>query len=575
MGDGGCAALGWAGVTAGYKNLRLWLKSVLVSAVVLVPFWLFLANDFQKNIAFEQANAELELRGITQVSAQTLLGRLRLVDYFLQRLSDLWFDEPKAFDLAVRRIQQQWGSGGGLYFSVISAKGLVLYSSLNPAAVGLDVSDREPFLLFADSNRSGLRMGQPISTRVEQGKWFVPLSRPLYGASGEFQGVVSILLVPQFLTDLYGTVGLRKDSTVSLIRSDDALILRSTPDAANQGKLLTQLPLPAPAFDAQNNGPRYQDFALPGTLVRDSRYDGVTRLYAWEKLPGFDLALVLGSAQDSEKTTIRLYEQRYFASAVTISVLWFLLVLWRMRLESLRERSLAEQEGQIRALTESRRLLESSKEDLRLLNAKLVNARELEGQRIAQEIHDELGQRMSVLRMDVATLERATRSDFAGKLPTYVQQLKTDIDAILAIVRDITRRLRPASLDLSLHAAIEGLVAEYGKSGALRCELDCDLPPNTVLDDAVKITVFRFVQEALTNVLRHGAASHASIRLSCRDGFLELSVADNGVGFDAAMQNNEGMGLQGMRERVASLGGLLTIDSQTGVGTTIRALFRL
>jgi signal transduction histidine kinase len=126
-----------------------------------------------------------------------------------------------------------------------------------------------------------------------------------------------------------------------------------------------------------------------------------------------------------------------------------------------------------------------------------------------------------------------------------------------------------------LHAAIEGLVAEYGKSGDLCCELDFDLQPNLALDEAVVTTAFRFVQEALTNVLRHGSASLARIRLSVQDGFLEVSVADNGVGFDQAVQSRQGMGLQGMRERVASLGGTLTIESQPGHGTRVRALLRL
>lgn len=560
-----------------YRNERpLWLRTLGISTLILVPLWGVVWWDMQQTTLRERAETESALHGVTQVSAQSLRGGLRLMDVLLLQLRDLWSRNPGDFDRSVHRIQQEWGGRGGVHVSVIGAHGRVKYTTINPAAVGLDVSEREPFRQHKAKNAQDvLRIGSATPTLVAKNLWFVPFSRPIFSATGEFQGVISILMDPDFLTELYGPIGLGQDHTVSLLRSDEELVLRSVPNPSAPGRLLSQLPKPRQLFDTGEPGFDYQSLPASGTTLRVSSYDNVRRLYAWAKLPEFHLVLVMGRSQSSLWELIRLYEKRYITFGALVSSLLVLAIYWNQRLSQTRLRALHQQSLQIEQLGQSQTRLQASQNALRELNAQLISVKEQEGKRISQEIHDELGQRLTVLRMDLAMLERTTRDDFEAKLPPYIAHLKKDVDAVLAIVRDIASRLRPVALDVSLPAAIEGLVAEYGKSQAVRCDFRHALPADLGVDDTVGITAYRVVQEALTNAVRHGHPHHVGVRMGIQDNFLEIFVTDDGIGFDVKNNPRRGLGLSGIRERVAALGGSVDIHCPEGKGTVVHALLPL
>jgi len=209
---------------------------------------------------------------------------------------------------------------------------------------------------------------------------------------------------------------------------------------------------------------------------------------------------------------------------------------------------------------------------MRELAAHQMVLKEEERKRIAQEIHDELGQRLTVLRMDIAMLPRAVRADPAGLLPGQVAELKASLDSIVAIVRDIAGRLRPATLDVSLEAAAEGLVEEFRASLGIPCELDNRLPSGLALDDKLATAAFRIIQESLTNVARHADATRLRVVLAMKDGSLHMQVHDDGRGLDLESGHpNPSFGLSGMRERAAMLGGKVEITSKPGEGTTVDA----
>jgi len=205
---------------------------------------------------------------------------------------------------------------------------------------------------------------------------------------------------------------------------------------------------------------------------------------------------------------------------------------------------------------------------LRDLSSRRETAREEERKRIAREIHDELGQQLTALRMGISLL----RLQFGAANPLLVERVQGLMglaDKSIQVVRDVAASLRPASLDMGLASALEWLVAEFAQHSGLDCRLR--LPPEKLLlDDERATAAFRVVQESLTNVARHARASRVEISLAHGAGHFLLEVRDDGQGFDPAAPRQNAFGLVGMRERGLMLGGEVSILSAPGQGTLVR-----
>lgn len=211
---------------------------------------------------------------------------------------------------------------------------------------------------------------------------------------------------------------------------------------------------------------------------------------------------------------------------------------------------------------------ERHREELRRLSASVVDAREEERRRIARELHDELGQRLSAMKMALSALPPSTSgASGTGVQAPALRSLVEMVDDTVAAVRRIAADLRPLMLDdLGLHAAIESLAVDAGRRLGIRvvAHLDEDDPP---VSDAAAIAVYRMVQEALTNVGRHARATEVLVELGEHDGELILVVRDNGVGFGAqSLRREDRYGLLGIRERALALGGRLEVDNAPGGG---------
>jgi signal transduction histidine kinase len=225
-----------------------------------------------------------------------------------------------------------------------------------------------------------------------------------------------------------------------------------------------------------------------------------------------------------------------------------------------------------REIAERRRAEEhvrASEENLRALAARLHSVREEEWTRIAREIHDELGQALTGLKMDLMWV--------AKKLPADQKALaaKTDsmfdlIDGTIQSVRKIATRLRPEVLDdLGLGPAIEWQAREFQKRSGIRCKVT--LPGEApALDRDRSTAVFRIFQELLTNAARHANATRIDIAMVLESGSLVLRVEDNGKGIDeSAMFSPKSLGLLGMRERVLPFGGRIDIRGVRDEGTKV------
>ena len=203
---------------------------------------------------------------------------------------------------------------------------------------------------------------------------------------------------------------------------------------------------------------------------------------------------------------------------------------------------------------------------LRRLAVRLQTVREEERTAIAHEIHDELGQALTGLKLDLAWLRDRLDGDLRERADCMIGLVDTTLDNS----RKLAARLRPSVLDdLGLAAAIESHAHEFAERTGCQCDLDLDLDelaPEKERDTAV----FRILQEALTNVTRHAGAKQVRVRSHCNDGAILLEIEDDGSGIDEADLAGAGsLGLLGMRERARALGGSLDIRPGAAGGTVV------
>jgi len=199
-------------------------------------------------------------------------------------------------------------------------------------------------------------------------------------------------------------------------------------------------------------------------------------------------------------------------------------------------------------------------------------AREEERKHIARELHDELGQFLSALRLEVSML-RQRHGPNNPALREKTDDMVALVDRIIRGLRDLVASLRPAVLDLGIATALEWLVGEFTARAGLACTLHID-EDRVRLDPEQTTMVFRLAQESLTNVVRHAQATQVTVVLERRGDEYRLSLRDNGRGFDpAAVRDPKSFGLLGLRERAQMLGGRLDIRSSPGAGTTVAVSF--
>ena len=214
------------------------------------------------------------------------------------------------------------------------------------------------------------------------------------------------------------------------------------------------------------------------------------------------------------------------------------------------------------------RALERSRQALKRLSANAVEAREEERRRIARELHDELGQSLSALKMEIA--DCADIDNLSTEHPR-VSLILARLDDIMNSVRRIAADLRPLMLDdLGLGDAIESLAHDFARRMGVQVHLNVEHfdPP---AGEQVSIALYRMVQEALTNVARHAHAGHVHIDLRRQDDELVLSVRDDGIGMPGLPpQRDSQYGLLGMQERADMLGGRLELDNPPEGGAQVR-----
>jgi len=249
-------------------------------------------------------------------------------------------------------------------------------------------------------------------------------------------------------------------------------------------------------------------------------------------------------------------ELPFSAIVLAVGLTWY---AWRRR-------------GELQAELGRREAAESHVEVLlarnRQLAQQLISVQEAERQSLARELHDELGQRCSAILLETAHLRRA--GDDRAAMRGAAARADVAAQGLYVLLRGMLGRLRPAQLDaLGLPAALQELCESWEARSGVACIFHHD-GALIGLPDPLNITVYRVVQESLTNVLRHAGATRVRILLVADAGALLLTVQDDGRGMDVAATARRGLGLLGAAERAAAAGGELRVDSAPGAGVRLQ-----
>lgn len=216
---------------------------------------------------------------------------------------------------------------------------------------------------------------------------------------------------------------------------------------------------------------------------------------------------------------------------------------------------------------EQHRVTQQAEQEMRKLSQQVVHAQEDERRSISRELHDEVGQMLTGLRMELRALLRmhgTSIEDFQAR----VEQARTGVDQTLQAIRDIAMGLRPSMLDdLGLDAALRWQAREFCRRHdiAVNVRIDADL---THLPDRCRTNLYRIVQEALTNCARHSKARSVMVDIVCSEGELRLAVSDDGVGLTNGSRSG-GLGLIGIQERARELGGTAKLQARKPTGTSL------
>jgi signal transduction histidine kinase len=224
--------------------------------------------------------------------------------------------------------------------------------------------------------------------------------------------------------------------------------------------------------------------------------------------------------------------------------------------------------GTLLRLLTLERQSELAESELRLLSGQIRTAQEQERKYLSRELHDQVGQMLTGLRMELGSIARVLGNS-ESEVSSRIARTKGTVEQTLRVVRDIAMLLRPSMLDdLGLVPALAWLFKEVGRPSGIEIRSNID-PAVDKLPDSHRTCVYRIVQEALTNASRHSGANTVDISLRREENLVIGSVVDNGRGFDRGAQKRGGLGFLGMEERVREVGGSIDVSSSPGQGTRI------
>jgi PAS domain S-box-containing protein len=290
------------------SRLPLALQLIIFLGCLLPLLWGLLAFDLHRIHRQVKSNSEIVTENLVRAFAEEIKSSVHAIDLSLISLRDDWLSRRENFSDAVQRHRNYLEQGVGFQVAIIDAAGKLAFSSADPQAKPVDLSDREHFRAHLEHAGDRLYISKPIIGRVSQ-RWSIQFTRPIHEADGRFAGVVVLSVAPDYFSRFYQSINLGEGGSIGLIRSTGEFLARSpNPEIAigKRSDVSTVL---------QN---RVVDHGL--YEVR-SAIDGVERLYAWRTLPKGDLAVVIGQSLDTVFAPYYRQRQVYIATGLGLSLL--------------------------------------------------------------------------------------------------------------------------------------------------------------------------------------------------------------------------------------------------------------
>lgn len=553
-----------------WHGLPLILASLIMAAPLLVLLWALVWFELQIKTQALQQKEEGHITLTSQLSAQSLKTLFVSADQVLLELRGYWQNHPTEFEQVFQDRHNNLELGDVFDVTVIDARGHVVKSRTQKSPHAHTFYDSTLWSRHREDPQDRLLMGPAFLDRITD-LWLLPFTRPLLSPSGEFEGVITLLVPTDYFSRVLQHTTLVNNSVFSLIDLETGnLILRgikapdapttnansasatgfwsmvnAAPPVSSSGAMVSQLPPPVSRLSDELLA-NINAWPVSGMSRRTSEIDPIERLYGWEKLERIPLLLSVGAPTSDFDDLLASYQLRHALTGVAFSLLALGLAAGFNVYDRTRRRN---------------------RQALRELAAHQTDLVEDERRFIAREIHDDLGQRLSALRLDLALAIKAMRNTCSAELLSQVEQLKSAIDDILRVTRDLSKKVRPPSLDIGFLPTVEALCDEFNQRLPATVRLVNHTRTGIVPSEACAIAAYRLLQESLNNAARHANCQHIDISLDVVDDWLHLWVVDDGVGFDPQSKTrNRTYGLLGMHERVAALGGELRLRSQPGQG---------
>ena len=528
-------------------------RLTLLAALTTLPTFLFVVYIAGKERTDALHRAEAEARTVASVASREHAHQVGGARRMLETLAR---DERSDLPAVLPAILSGFPQVANLW--IVAADGTLEYSVV-PARGPVAIRDHP---VLAEALRSGSAVTGRYQVGPIVGRPVLLIARALPRRGGAPQRVLVAALELSWLDQLARQSGLPPRSAMVI--------------ADRNGHVLA---------GASGSIGGFGDLVAAAGRMKPARIDGIDRLAVAVHLGGTpDVWVVAGPPQ---RDVYAMANRIFFRDTAVLALLALFAVgvsLLTTDLSVLRDLRLLEQaarrfgtgdltqrvnvprpSGEIHALADAFNTmadaLATRQERLRSLTERLSAVREEEAARIAQELHDQLGQELTALKFEIEKVRRGGADTAA---------LEEGIDTAVDTVRRISSELRPSVLDrLGLVAGLEWLLREFERHSGITTDVTSD-PGVEPVDAAISTALFRITQEALTNVARHAHASLVEVRLRGRDAEVELRLRDDGRGFDpGAVRDRPSLGLLGIEERARRLGGTATIESQPGGGTTL------
>jgi len=570
----------WRWLEAWYR-LPLGLATLLMAAPLLVALWAMVWTNLEIQTQSRQQEENVRVTRASQLSTESLKTLLVSADLVLLELRRYWLNKPHEFFKVLESRHDKLQLGTDFDVFVVDASGKVVKSTSPAHVIRDNLHYIPPMSRHQADTKDRLFLGPAFFDNITE-RWQLPFTRRLLSASGKFVGIMVFLVPPEYFNTVLEATNLQNGSIFSIVDlTTGDVILRNAqvndptdaqPESVQSedfwsflnlgipkvdaGDMVNQLPPPISKVSASSlvklqvaphNGLKRNAFSI----------DHIERLNAWNKLDRIPLVVTVGTPASDLDKLLAIHRLRHILTGTAFSLLVLTLAAGFNRYD--------------RSRRQSRQALAASEQDLRQLAAHQTDLLEEERKFIAREIHDDLGQRLSVLRLDLAMLMKTMQSNCSIDLLPRAEQVKDAIDDLLRLTRDLAKKVRPPSLEIGFLPAVEALCDEFLTRLPIQLNFVNNTEQNFQPDDACAIAAYRILQECLANASRHAQCQHIHVSLAVHEDWLYLRVVDDGIGFDpkASHTGRRTFGLLGMRERVAALHGEMRLQSQAGQGCKI------